>query len=78
VYQAVKDVSASYDLLIDLFETINHFVCRLEIYTKIPLTTAVTVIVVKKLANVISVLALATKQVKQGRISVSFPRDVVL
>ena len=78
VYQAVKDVSASYDLLIVLFETINHFICRLEIYTKIPLTTAMTVIVVKKLAEVLSVLSLATKQVKQGRISVSSPRDVVL
>jgi len=78
VYQAVKDVSASYDLLIVLFETINYFICRLEIYTKIPLTTAMTVIVVEKLAEVISVLALATKQVKQGRISVSSPHDVVL
>jgi len=78
VYQAVKDVSASYDLLIDLFGSIEHFLRRLEIYTKIPLTTAMTVIVVEKLAEVISVLALATKQVKQGRISESSPHDVVL
>jgi hypothetical protein len=74
----VKDVSASYDVLTDLFESIKRFLCRLEIYTKIPLTAAMTVIVVEKLAVVISVLALATKQVKQGRISVSFPRDVEL
>jgi len=78
VYQAVKDVSASYDALIDLFESIKRFLCRLEIYTNIPLTTAMTVIVVEKLAEVLSVLALATKQVKQGRISGSPPRDVVL
>jgi hypothetical protein len=78
VYQAVKDVSASYDLLIDLFESIEHFLRRLEIYTNIPLTTAMTAIVVEKLAEVISLLALATKQVKHGRISVSSPRHVVL
>jgi hypothetical protein len=78
VYQAVKDVSASYDSLIDLFESINRFLCRLEIYTNIPLTTAMTVIVVEKLAEVLSVLALATKQIKQGRISGCSPHDVVL
>ena len=74
----MKDVSASYDALIDLFESIKRFLCRLEIYTNIPLTTAMAVIVVEKLAEVLSVLALATKQVKQGRISASSPRDVVL
>ena len=74
----MKDVNASYDALVGLFDSIKRFLCRLEIYTNIPLTTAMTVIVVEKLAEVISVLALATKQVKQGRISESFPRDMVL
>jgi len=78
VYQAVRDVSTSYDALVDLFESIKRFLCRLEIYTNIPLTAAMTVIVVEKLAVVLSVLALATKQVKQGRISESSSRDVVL
>ena len=78
MYQAVKDVSASYDALIELFDSIKRFLCRLEIYTNITLTTAMTVIVVEKLAEVLSVLALATKQVKQGRISESFPRGMVL
>ena len=74
----MKDVSAIYDALIELFDSIKRFLCRLEIYTNIHLTTAMTVIVVEKLSEVLSVLALATKQVKQGRISESFPRDVVL
>ena len=77
-YQAVKDVRASYDLLIDLFESIKHFLRRLEIYTNIPLTTPMTAVVVEKLAEVISVLSLATRKVKQGRISVSSSRHVVL
>ena len=74
----MKDVSASCDALIELFDCIKRFLCRLEIYTNIALTTAMTVIVVEKLAEVLSVLALATKYVKQGQISESFPRGMVL
>ena len=66
--QAVKDVSASYDALMDLFESIESFLARLDIYTKIPLTAAMTDIVVKIIVEVLNTLALATKQVKQGRL----------
>jgi len=71
VNQAVKDVSASYDALVDLFESIGSFLSRLEIYTKIPLTEAMTDIVIKIMVEVLSTLALATKQVNQGRLSES-------
>jgi hypothetical protein len=69
VNQAVKDVSASYDALVDLFESIGSFLSRLEIYTKIPLTEAMTDIVIKIMVEVLSTLALATKQVKQRKLS---------
>jgi hypothetical protein len=74
VNQAVKDVGASYDALVDLFESIESFVSRLEVYTKIPLTEAMTDIVIKIMVEVLSTLALATKQVNQGRLSESFFR----
>jgi hypothetical protein len=78
-YQAVKDVGASYDALVDLFESIEHFLNRLEIYTKIPSTVAITEIIVKILVELLSTLALATKQIKQGRLSKSFDfADVVI
>jgi len=64
-------VSKSYDALLDLFESIENFLSRLDIYTKIPLTTAMKDVIVKILAEVLSTLALATKQVKQGRFSES-------
>ncbi|KAH8992857.1 hypothetical protein EDB86DRAFT_1424300 [Lactarius hatsudake] len=64
---AIKDVSASYDALVDLFESTENFLRRLDIYTKIPPTTAMTEIVVKILVELLSTLALATQQVKQGR-----------
>ena len=69
VNQAVKDVSASYDALVDLFESIGSFLSRLEIYTKIPLTEAMTDIVIKIMVEVLSTLALATKQINQGKLS---------
>ena len=65
--EAVKDVSASFDALVDLFECIGNFLSRLDIYTKIPPTAAMTDVVVKIIVELISTLALATKQVKQGR-----------
>ena len=70
-YQAVKGVDDSYDALADLLESIEHFLKRLDIYTKIPPTSAMTEIIVKILVELLSTLALATKQVKQGRPSES-------
>ena len=67
--QAIKDVSASYDALTDLFESTENFLRRLDIYAKIPQTTAMTEIIVKILVELLSTLALATQQVKQGRLS---------
>ena len=69
VNQATKDVSTSYNALIDLLESIENFLGRLDIYTNIPLTAAMTDIVIKLLIEILSTLALATKQAKQGRLS---------
>jgi len=69
VNQVTKDVSASYNSLIDLLESIENFLGRLDIYTKIPLTAAMTDVVINLLVEVLSTLALATKQAKQGRLS---------
>jgi len=65
---AVKDVSASYDSLIDLFESMENLLTRLNIYTEIPPTVAMTDIVVKIMVEFLSTLAVATKQVKQGQL----------
>jgi len=67
--QAIKDVSASYDALIDLFEFMESFLRRLDIYTNIPPTPAMTEILLKILIELLSTLALGTQQVKQGRLS---------
>ena len=62
-------VSSSYDALVDLFECVGNFLRRLNIYTDMPLTEEMMEILVKIMVEVLSVLALATKQIKQGRFS---------
>jgi len=62
-------VSSSYDALLDLFEHLGSFLERLDIYTKIQLTPIMTGIIVKIMAEILSVLALATKQIKERRFS---------
>ncbi len=67
--QAGSGVSSSYDALVDLFECLGNFLKRLRIYTDLPLTPSMAEIGVKIMVELLSVLALATKQIKQGRFS---------
>jgi len=69
LHQAIKDVSASYDALGNLLESIEHFLKRLDIYTKISPVPALDEIMVKIIVGLLSTLALATKHSKQGGLS---------
>jgi hypothetical protein len=69
--QAAKDASASQDKLIDLFNRIERFFRRLEIYTGITPTTAMTDIIIDIMVEVLVILAIATKEVKRGRLGES-------
>jgi hypothetical protein len=70
--QAVKDISAGYDALVDLFASFENFLSRLSIYSGIPPTPALSNVLVKIIVELLSTLALATKQVEQGRFSELF------
>ena len=63
------DVRASQETLIDIFERMENFFERLEIYTKVSPTPEIMDMIVKIMVEVLSVLAIATKEMKQGRIS---------
>ena len=67
--QAASGVSSSYDALVELFECIGNFLKRLRIYTDLPLNPSMTDIIAKIMAELHSVLDLATHQIKQGRFS---------
>jgi hypothetical protein len=62
-------VTSSYDALLELFECLGNFLKRLEIYTTIPPTPILAEVIVKIMVELLSVLALASKQIKQGRFS---------
>jgi hypothetical protein len=67
--QAAKDVEASQDALADLFGSIEIFFRRLESYTTVPSTDAMTDIIVKIMIEVLDIFAIATKEMRQGRAS---------
>jgi hypothetical protein len=76
VFQTVKDVGTLI-LLVDLLEPIELLLKHLNIYTKIPSTVVVTDIVVKTLVELLSILALATCLIKQGRPGAFLLADVL-
>jgi hypothetical protein len=69
INQAACGISTSYDALIELFDRVGNFLKRLHIYTEIPFTPAMTDIIVQIMVEVLSVLALATREIRQGRFS---------
>ena len=67
--QAAKDASATRDKLIDMFNRVECFFRRLDIYTSITPTTTMTNMIVEIMVEVLTVLAIATKETKRGRFS---------
>ena len=67
--QAAKAVSEAQEALIDIFERIENFFKRLETYTEVRPSASMTDIIVKIMVEVLNILGIATKEIKQGRIS---------
>jgi len=67
--KVAKRVSDDYDALIELFEHFGRYLRRLQVFTEIP--RALGEIVVKIMVELLEVLALTTRQIKQGRFSES-------
>ncbi|KAN0129427.1 hypothetical protein V8E53_012759 [Lactarius tabidus] len=65
--QAIKDVRASQDTLIDLFGRMESFFTRLEKYIHFRPTAAMANIIVKIMVEIISILGIVTKEISQGR-----------
>ena len=60
---------ASQNTLIDMFERIEMFFRRLEVYTQVPPTAEMMDILVQIMVEVLSILGIATKEIKQGLLS---------
>jgi hypothetical protein len=72
ISQAAKDVRRDQDTLLDVFERIEGFFRRLEIYTEVPPTMEMTDTITQIMVEIISILGIAAKDIKQGRLSESF------
>jgi hypothetical protein len=66
--QAIKDIRKGHETLIDIFERIESFFRRLEIYTKVPSTTEMIDTIIQTMVEVLTILGIATKEIKLGRI----------
>ncbi len=67
----MRDVIASYEALLNLFERIQFFLQRLNHYTAVPLTPELTELLAKIMAQILSILSLSAKAMKETRISLS-------
>ncbi|KAH9955010.1 hypothetical protein BC827DRAFT_1386558 [Russula dissimulans] len=66
-FQAVRDVAASHDAVIRLFERVHFFLQRLNIYIGIPQTNDLTALLGNVMAQLLVILALSTKVMTNGR-----------
>ena len=66
---------ASHDALVELFEHIESFFKRLGVYTRVSLTAEMAEVFVKIVAEVLTILSIAIKEVNRKRAS-KFLRDI--
>ena len=69
IFQAAKDVRGSQDTLMDIFEHIEMFFRRLEVYAEVPPTTEMMDTIILIMVEVLSILGVATKEIRRGRTS---------
>jgi hypothetical protein len=71
ISQAASALNGSRDELFDLFERIGNVFKRLEVYIEVPPTIGMTDAIVKVMVEVLCILAIVTKEIKQSRASES-------
>ncbi|KAH8994735.1 hypothetical protein EDB86DRAFT_3243850, partial [Lactarius hatsudake] len=62
-----KASKAGHNALVDLFERVGSFLKRLKIYSGIPLTAEINEVFGKIIVEILSILALSTKEMERGR-----------
>ena len=65
-------MQAGQDILVNIFERVESFFRRLEVYTNVPPTTEMTEMSVQIMVEVLSILGIAMKELKQSRMSEQF------
>ena len=73
-------MSASHDVLLDLFGRMEDFFKRFKVYSQSFLNAELSEVLVKVVVKVLNILAIATKEVDQSRTSESsvFPTELII
>ena len=66
---AAKDVQGSQNTVLDIFERIEMFFRRIVVYTEVERTPEMMDIMVQITVEVLSILGIATKEIRQSRTS---------
>ena len=74
--KVAKDVIASHDALIIIFEQIETFFKPLQEHAAVPMTEAMSDIMVKIMAEVLEICAIITEEIKQGQSRESIRDDM--
>ena len=69
IHQAAKDVRASRDTLVDIFERIEKFFRRVKVHTEVQPTAEMMNMIIEIMVEVLSILGIATKEVKENPMS---------
>ena len=69
IRKTAQGVAASKDILAELFGRIGYFFVRLETYTDVSPTTAMSDIITQILVEVLKIFGIATKEIKRGTTS---------
>ncbi|KAI9825547.1 MAG: hypothetical protein M1826_006937 [Phylliscum demangeonii] len=65
--EAARGVSAAYDAIISLFETMKESTCRLSVHLQQDISPELRKIVTEILASFVSIFAMSTEYINQGR-----------
>lgn len=71
-------MSASHDLVLDLFCRIEDFFNRFKVYIQSFLNTELAEVLAKVMVKMLNILSIATKEIEQSRTSGSFLGDMFL
>ena len=67
--QAAEDSRANQNTLVNIFERIESFFRRLEVYAEVTPTTEMMDTIIKIMVEVLSIVGIAMKEIKQSRFS---------
>ena len=68
-HQAAQRVRTNKAALFELFNQIESFFRRLEVYVNLPVMEGMTNVIVKVMVEVLLIIALATREIQQGKLS---------